>query len=365
MKYSTLITLCSILFFATACGQYDEYDQYYNEAYETGYDYNTPDAYNGQQPQGRPVAQTRGDVQMRPVMDAKTGKPAFYVPLPSSWKITQKAWVGPNQTKATYYVGKMGDPRQVGFNSMDQVINQIFQPLIQQQNARITKTYDLPEIARQKKAYFSQLWKAAPSQEKFQVKGIEVADSKGEKGLIVLAFWTSTSQYSNYAAYDYHILEAAPRDFEQAKQELIYALANVQFDRQAIANYNRKEQAKSQQSWAIHNQKMAANQANFNSWQKTQNTLSDISDIYHDTWKNTNSMNNSGHQKTINGIYNENTMVNPHTGQNVQVDYGYNQYYMNSNNEWIGTNDAFYNPQNDQNINYQDWQEMGSYYDNY
>ena len=361
MKNATLITLCSLILFMTACGQVGNEDFYYENTHEA-YHQGSSAPEQGQTSSGNSM---KSGVSMRPVIDAKTGRPTFYLPLPNTWELTQKAWLGPNKTKVVYLNGQMTYPQQGGYSSIDQLIRQTFEPSFRQQNTRITKMYDLPKIARQKEAYFSHLWKAAPSRERFEVKGIELMDQNGERGLVILHFWTSVSQYTNYSAYDYYFMEAAADDFEQSKQELIYALANVQWDRQHIASYNNREQMKSQQSWAAHNQKMAQRQSTFNSFQQTQNTLNEVSDIYHNTWKNTNAMNNAGHQKTINGIYNQNTMVNPHNGQNVQVSHGYNQYYMNSNNEWIGTNDAFYNPQNDPNVNHQNWEQMDYYDSNY
>lgn len=361
MKYATFIALCSFVLLMTACGQFENQDFYYDSNSEIQYQDGKSEGEVVKISNGR----SKSDLRMRPVINAKTGRPTFYLPLPNTWELTQKAWLGPNQTKAVYLTGQMTYPQQGGYSSIDQLIRQTFEPSFRQQNTQITKMYDLPEIARQKEAYFSQLWKAAPSREHFEVKGIELKDQNGERGLVILHFWTSVSQFTSYSAYDYYFMEATEADFEQSKKELIYALSNVQWDRQHIAEYNQKEQMKSQNSWAAHNQKMAQRKSTFNSFQQTQNTLNDVSDIYHNTWKNTNRMNNDGHQKSINGIYNQNTMVNPYNGQNVQVQHGYNQYYMNSNNEWIGTNDAFYNPQNDPHINHQNWEQMEYYNGNY
>lgn len=369
MKFSMLITLFSILVFATACGQYGN-EEYYNEPYgNSAYDNNAQNqnSYHAENTQNRGVSSSSGELIMQPILESKTGRPAFYVPLPNSWKVTNTAWVGTNKNKVTFYQGITGMIQQGGFQSIDQVIRQKIEPAIRQQNATITEVYDLPNVAQRNQVNFSQLWKVGASQDGFEVKGIEIKDSKGEKGLMILTFMISKSQMGSYSSYYFHMMEAAPADFDKAKKEVIYALANLQPDRQHVANYNRNEQMKSQQSWNVHNQRMARNQSNFNNWQKTQNTLSEVGDIYHQTWKNTSDMNNAGHSKTIDGIHNQNTMTNPHTGQNVQVDHGYNQYYMNQDNEWIGTNDAFYNPQNDQNINYQNWEEVqyDNYYDNY
>lgn len=47
-----------------------------------------------------------------------------------------------------------------------------------------------------------------------------------------------------------------------------------------------------------------------------------------------------------------------YNGNSYQVDAGADQYWMNSNNEYIMSNDAFYNPNADNSVNNYDWQEV-------
>ena len=371
MKLSMLIVLCSSLFFVTACAQYGNEEYYnesgnYNQTYQSN-DYQNPNyqygntqydyGQNGYSTQ-QPNTQVKAGVKWHPAISPKTGKPSSYVPFPASWKINPGSWEGPNNTLVKEYQGGMQPVMQGRMPTIEDLIRQKIEPAIRQEKARITKMYDLPEVAKRNSLNYAQYWKAMPTNDMFQVKAIEAKNDKGELGLIVLHYTLSQSQYGSYMFYYFNIMETKANYFETAKRDLIYALSNIQIDKQYLAAYNRNEQMKSQQSWTAHNNKMRQNQANFDAYQQVQRTNSDISDIYHQTWKNTSDMNNAGHSKTIDGIYNQNTMTNPHTGQDVQVQYGYNNYYMNNNNQYIGTNDEFYNPQMDQNINHQDWRKV-------
>ena len=63
-------------------------------------------------------------------------------------------------------------------------------------------------------------------------------------------------------------------------------------------------------------------------------------------------------EQTIDGIYERTKVQNTETGQNYKVDGYHNQYWMNSNGEYIGTNQSGYNPNLDENMNNQKWQEL-------
>jgi len=51
-------------------------------------------------------------------------------------------------------------------------------------------------------------------------------------------------------------------------------------------------------------------------------------------------------------------MTDPNSGNTYKVQEGYNQYWSNGNNEYIGSNDAYYNPNTDNSVNNQNWQQL-------
>ncbi len=394
MKLSNIFTIASIILFATACGpSYDDYyyeDEYYqDEAYyeeeayyedlteeeiaqlerEMGGAYNggaerfaQEDNYNSRNNGGR----SGGNLKTHTIMDPKTGRPSGYVQLPSNWRLTEKAWLGPGKTRVEFRKGGAFSAQQRQINSVDQIIQQDLLPKLQQSGLRLDRIIDLPSIAQNNQKMFAQYWKAMPSQETHQVKGIEMTEpNKNEKGLIIVHLTISRSQYGSFSNYYSNVLVSDPRSYENDKKIVINALSTMQMDRQAIAAHNQREQQKSNASWSAHNQRMRQNQANFDSWQKTQQTYSDISDINHEGWKRRNAISDAGHDKTINGIWERDAAVNPYSGQQMNVESGYKYYYMNANGQYFGTNDEFYNPERDPRVNHQQWRRVQRPQNNY
>jgi hypothetical protein len=353
MKSFTLSTLVASLLLLIACGQSpQEYDAYYGEEGYGEYTSEMENMYTNHQGQAQPAG---GKLVMHPVKNPQTGQLMGHIPLPADWKITADGIYGPNGIVAKDF---QMQPLPGHIQSIDQVIQNNVYPILQQGNGQVLRTLDLPEVARHDQQMYAQYWKFAPTQDLHQAKGIEVKDPEGNLNLVVVHFLNSRSQYGSFAYYNMNSLTAKPADFEEAKKIYLFGMTHYRPDPQAIAAYNQREQQKAGASMQAHNQRMRANQRNFDAWNQTQQTMSDVSDIYMDTWRNTSSMNDRGHQNTISGIHDQDVMVNPYDNSTFNAPMEYNQYYMNQNGEYIGTNDAFYNPQNDPNLNHMDWREV-------
>ncbi len=367
MKLSNLLTIATILFFATACGDtyYEDYygdEGYYEEeAYykggefaEEGFgNFDSPNSYNAQT-----INSNGGNLKMHPVRDPKTGMIGAHVPLPANWKVTPQGIFGPNGTEIKDMPGATFSSQQRRVSSIDQIIREDILPKMQQAGSRFVNTFDLPEIAEKDRQTFSQYWKAMPSQETHQVKGVEFKDAQGKSVLLVVHFTYSRSQYGDYGFYYINALSARPEQYEKAKSIAIYALANLKISPQAIAAHNQREQQKSNASWSAHNQKMRRNQANFDSWNRAnRNTYNEISDINMQGWRNRNAISVQGHSKSIDGIWERESIIDPYTGNQMKAQSGYSDYYMNNQGEYIGTNDKFYNPERDPRMNNQNWRK--------
>lgn len=392
MKFFTLITIGTLFMMTTACGQYS-YDESYDDYYEAGeygeYDPQAPMnnedweaiemSGNGQQlnQQGgnavnaawssapnRSAAAVpsngNGEIIMHPITNPQTGMVTGYLPLPSDWKLSGSTWNGPEETVVQEYQGQSFQAYQRRIQSVDQVIREDLLPRLQQSGVQVNNIVDLPEVARNDQAQYAMYWKYAPSQDTHQSKGIEITEaSTGTRGLIIVHFTYSRSQMGDMAFYWCHGLSTKAHRYEQDKQTVIYALANYRPNEQAVAAHNRKEQQRAGVSDAAFQQRMAANQANFQASQRASATLSEISDINHQGYMNRSAMNDRGHQNSINsGVWERNAATNPYSGQEVQLEGGYNYYYMNQFGEYFGTNDANYNPQRDQSLGNQEWRPV-------
>ena len=122
--------------------------------------------------------------------------------------------------------------------------------------------------------------------------------------------------------------------------------------------YNRSEAEKAGRSWAQFNARMAQNQANFEASQRAHiNKTNAINDAIMSGWRERNAASDRMQEQRIDGIY-ERTNVVDESGQKYKVESGYNQYWMNNDGEYISTDKVDYNPNLDDNMNNQKWQEL-------
>lgn len=52
------------------------------------------------------------------------------------------------------------------------------------------------------------------------------------------------------------------------------------------------------------------------------------------------------------------SISNPISGQSFQVDSGNKEYYVNALNEYISSDELFYDPNNDNSVNHESWTKM-------
>ncbi len=154
-------------------------------------------------------------------------------------------------------------------------------------------------------------------------------------------------------------LTAETTHFESAKKQLIFSLANVRYALEPIAAYNQREAQKAGQSWAAHNQRMAQNQAAFEAQQRAfVNKSNAINDAIMNGWRERNASSDRQHEQFVDAITEKTKVTNTATGQTYKVQSGYNQYWMNNNGEYISTNQYDYNPNLDDAMNNQQWEEL-------
>ncbi|HNR56280.1 MAG TPA: hypothetical protein PKJ19_14010, partial [Flavobacteriales bacterium] len=134
-------------------------------------------------------------------------------------------------------------------------------------------------------------------------------------------------------------------NFDQEKVALVNSLASVRFDPAYFAAYAQSEQQKGNQSWAAHNQRMQQNQANFDRSQAAhRDMVNSVNDAQMSTWRNNNASSDRMHDATIDMIRGEQNAYNPYTGQTGKVESGYQNYWVDQNGQYFGTNDVNYDP---------------------
>lgn len=316
---------------------------------------------------------------MIPLKDAQ-GNVAAEAPYPADWEMVpvhqpgEPSMVGPNGVKVVDYALRnymyTNDPnlQRVYYQSgqqlrpwpgVDAVIKQDVIPSAQSKGLTYVKHYEIPEVSRIDQWYSDQLYKAMPSQTKAIAVGSEWTTADGKPFFLLIHMNVSNSDNMQNWGYFSSSLEADEAYFERAKKQLIFSLANTRYALEPIAAYNQMEAQKAGQSWAAFNQRMAQNQAAFEAQQRAHvNKTEAINNAIMSGYNARNAASDRQQEQTIDAIYERTKVQNTETGQNYKVEGYHNQYWMNSNGEYIGTNQSGYNPNLDENMNNQKWNEL-------
>lgn len=298
---------------------------------------------------------------------------AAIIPFPASWKIGASI-TGPNGIKVTEFPIRsfmnnynpqlqqsyaMAGQQMRGMPGVDQLIQEDLVPWAQNKGMQLVNFYEIPEISRMDKWYSDQLYKAMPSRSEVVAIGIDWTNNDGNPYFMLLHLNISTSDAMQQWYYRISGLEAEPTYFENAKKQYIFALSNTRYNLEPIMTYNQQEAQRVGQSWAAHNQRMAQNQANFEAQQRAfVNKSNAINDAIMSGWREKNASSDRNQENYIDGIYERSNVQNTETGQQYKVQAGANQYWMNSNGEYISTKLNDYNPNLDDNMNGQKWQQL-------
>lgn len=328
-----------------------------------------------------PQKQT-GNWQRLVLHQFKDGNGAVFaeMPFPASWKLNtnrgkgEPTFTGPDGLRVIDYALKIfmytGDQRmqQIYYQSgqqlrampgIEQLIQQDLVPTCAAQGLQFVSYSEIPEVTKTDKWYNDQLYKAVPSRSENAAIGTEWKTANDDPYFLLMHLSISTTAEMQNWSYWCTGLEADKTYFDMAKKQLLFGLANVHYPLEPIMAYNQREAEKAGQSWAAHNQRMAQNQASFEASQRAHvNRTNAINDAIMSGWQQRNAASDKQQEQFIDVINERTNVVDPNTGQKYKVSSGSNQYWMNSNGEYIGTKYNDYNPNLDENMNNQKWQEL-------
>ncbi|MFN8286263.1 MAG: hypothetical protein U0V74_05890 [Chitinophagales bacterium] len=301
------------------------------------------------------------------------------MPFPASWKMATSAVkgapsiTGPNGLKITDYPAQnfmyTNDYRmqQVYYQSgqalrawpgIDAMIQQDIQPWGSQQGLQFVKSYEIAEVTKMDQWYNDQLFKAVPGNTEVRAIGSEWQSANGTPYFLLMHI--VVSETANLQMWYYYCsgLQADKSYFELAKKQYIFSLANAHYALEPIMAYNQQEAEKAGKSWAAFNQRMAQNQAAFEAGQREHvNRTNAINDAIMNGWRANNAASDKNQEQFIDAMREE-TKVSDQSGKQYKVESHYNHYWMNSNGEYISTNYETYNPNLDENMNNQKWEEL-------
>ncbi|MCB0763774.1 MAG: hypothetical protein KDB84_03650 [Flavobacteriales bacterium] len=227
----------------------------------------------------------------------------------------------------------------------EQVVQQDLIPMMQREGRRFVRQENAPAVAAADQRGLDPLVSFGPTRKSTQANASEWDNKDGSKTLVVLHQFAFQGQTSGNWGYYMTILETSADRFPQAKQALLNGLGSTRYNPQYFAAYNASEQQKSQQSWSAHNARMQANQANFDAQQRNFRANADATnDAIMGVYRSQSAASDRGQDQFVNYIRDEQNAVNPNTGEAMKVESGYNQYWMNQNNEYYGTDDVLTDP---------------------
>lgn len=242
------------------------------------------------------------------------------------------------------------------FVSMDQVIQEDLVPVATKDGAKLVKQYDAPAIAASDKSFSDLLYKVGPVRQLFLARVTEWVDKKDQPYLVVVHL--NATDMGNMVTWNYycHALDAPKERYEESKGVVLNALANIQYNPEYVRAYNQNEMARTQASWAAHNQRMQANKAAFEAQQRAFHEKNDaINQAIASNYAQNNATSDRIHHRFMNYVKDEETVRNAGDGKRYQVQTGANQYWMNGNGQYVPSNDPNYDPNRDPRLNHQPW----------
>ncbi|MEX0289338.1 MAG: hypothetical protein AB3N14_09535 [Flavobacteriaceae bacterium] len=218
---------------------------------------------------------------------------------------------------------------------------------------------DMEQIFRQK------MKKQGLPQMDFKILSTKWTNGKGAQALVNLVFikFDSSMPYMGRNTtwtygVDYLIADTSELHtaYEAIKKSLLSEVENPQW----LQYKNKIMMQRQQQSNMDHQRRMAANQAQFESHQQYMKGVYASSDANHNAYmqrlRGTDGS-DAGHQSYINMIRDEETVFDAN-GQSYTVDGYAQQYWTDSDGNYIKTDDLFYNPNGDINLNHKDWTSL-------
>ena len=352
------------------------------ESTTESYNSNTTDnTDNSDNSESRPVVKNKEvksngyweKLEMKKNIDGN-GMVSSILPMPTSWNLRADGITGPRGLKITYfplqnfmanfdpnlqYAYSQSGQRMRQMPGIEQLVQQDFIPWGNSNGLQYVKYYEIPEITKMDKWYWDQLFKAMPSRSDVAVYGIDWKLQNGNSYFTIVHLNVSTSQSMQNWFYIAAGLEAEPSYFETAKKQYIFSLANTRYNLEPIMAYNKEEAQRVGANWAAFNARMAQNQRSFEESQRQfVNKSNAINDAIMSGWKASNAASDKNQEQFIDAMYERINVADVSTGKTYKVDEGANQYWMNNNGEYIGTQLQGYDPNFDDNMNELKWQEL-------
>ncbi len=324
-------------------------------------------------------------------IDARSGLVVHSKEFPAAWRVVTKATYKNDNAIPAFAYQIQGPGGLKAFNSMHEIYTYYDNPDYNQtMRAYGAKVKPVPNItvlmereffpkmkslgfsyqgispASDLEALFRQkIRKQGLTNLQLNILSTKWANGKGQQALVNLALMQNHAEIpymgrSTSWTYgvDFLIADSAELGtaYEAMKKTILSEVQNPEW----LQYKNNLMLQRQQQSTMDHQRRMAANQTQFQSHQQYMKGVYANSDANHNAYmqrlRGTDGS-DAGHQNYINSIRDEETLYDAN-GQSYAVDAYAKQYWTDSDGNYIKTDDLFYNPNGDINLNHKDWKSL-------
>lgn len=283
-----------------------------------------------------------------------------YLPLPDDWELKDKPdnegaqIFGPNNIKVFTPGNKDFVYSQIpGFNQMvtemgnqikplqnvEQIVKEELVPVLANEGVKLIKQYKVPELKAYDENYEQFVFKPVPMQKTFEVLATEWLDKDNNSVILIIRQYITYTQEACYWGYTLNAMKAPKAYFEDAKIKYVYALENTKYNPKWLQTRYMEDAQESARLGKLHEQRMTMLRAEGQAIIERGKAHSDMVD--------------RNHKKFMDAHLERQTVSTNST--NYQVDAGSNVYWINSNGEYIPTNDFNFDPNLDPNLNSETW----------
>lgn len=294
------------------------------------------------------------------IKDTKRNMPLGYFPLPHDWKLKDQAdsngayVFGPNNTKI--FLPKFNEfvySQLPGFNQMvaqmgqqikplqstEQIIKNDFVPLFAKEGAKLIKQYKVPQLKAFDENYEQFVFKPVPMQKTFDVLATEWVSKDNKRAILIIRQYITYTQEACNWGYTLNMMETSNTNFEYAKTKYLYALENTKYNPQWLHTRYMEDARESARLGKLHQERMRGLIAEGKAIVKRGRAYSAMIDRNHKSFMDTH-------------LERQTVSTGP---TNYQVDAGSNVYWLNSNGEYIPTDNVNFDPNLDPNLNNETW----------
>lgn len=228
--------------------------------------------------------------------------------------------------------------------TVEQVVQQDLVPRLRQEGFTLVRQQRIPAVETLQQQFMDQLARATGS----PAAKVSAALSEWTKSDQRIALLTTQLYFNGEPvnwSYSCTRLETAADRYEPEKAAWLHSESNMEFNPAFFSAFAQVQQQKMQQGQAAHDQRMRANHAAFEARQRAHTDMvNGVNNAIMGGYNGTSGTMDRMQNTTINGIRGEQDATNPYTGEAGKIQAGQDQYWMNRDGQYIGTNDVMYDP---------------------